>query len=88
MIIPARAGIETILRRNLTAISISATSASVDSALAVILGCTRGSAERMAISPRLEGWQLDRPTEKPGHGSGLRIGRSPPFGMTVEKAWK
>ena len=28
------------------------------------------------------------PIEKPGHGSGVRIGRSPFFGITVEKAWK
>ncbi len=40
------------------------------------------------ISPRLDGRQLERPMEKPGHGSGVRIGRSPLFGMTVEKAWK
>ena len=40
------------------------------------------------ISPRLDGRQLERPIEKPGQGSGVRIGRSPLFGMTVEKAWK
>ena len=40
------------------------------------------------IAPRLDGRQLERPIEKPGHGSGVRIGRSPLFGTTVEKAWK
>ena len=40
------------------------------------------------ISPREDGRALDRPIEKPGHGSGARIGRSPARGITVEKAWK
>ena len=60
-------------------------SSSVDSALATIFGYSRGLAERIMISPRLVGRQFDRPMEKPGQGSGVRIGRSPALGMTVKR---
>ena len=39
-----------------------------------------GRSTRIMISPRLVGRQLDRPIEKPGQGSGVRIGRSPALG--------
>ena len=72
---------EASLRRNFTPASISATSASVEKALGTMRGGTNGSAERIPISPRLVGRQFDRPIEKPGHGSGVRIGRSPALGI-------
>jgi hypothetical protein len=68
--------------------NISATSSSWESAFGVMRGASDGSDERIMISPRLFGRQLDQPMEKPGQGSGLRIGRSPGRGMTVENAWK
>ena len=77
-----------MVRRNFTAASISSTSFSVEKALAVIAGCSNGSADLMRIWPRLVGRQFDSPIDIPLNGSGVSKGRSPPCGISVEKAWK
>ena len=86
--ISAMAGMGGDLAQEFHAASISATSVIGGKGVGHDPRIVSGSAERIMISPRLVGRQLERPIEKPGQGSGVRIGRSPVFGMTVEKAWK